>query len=231
MIKNENYYQIAGWMVNELKLKGVELNLFAIIYGFSQDEESEFTGNRQYLADFIGVTRPTIDKALSNLIERQLIIKTTKTLNGVIFNSYRVNFTGCKESLQGGCKISLQGDNDTTNNERIDYLDNKISDNKEERVKALFEEFWKTYPRKVDKKGSYKAFKNIPNIVNVASSIIADVETKKYSKQWMEPQYIPHPTTYLHQERWLEKTEKINTGDWFDNYWDEVVNENKKIGG
>ena len=34
---NENYILITGWMVNELKLKGSELFVYALIYGFSQD--------------------------------------------------------------------------------------------------------------------------------------------------------------------------------------------------
>ena len=45
-VKDENYYQITGWMINRLGLKGAKLNIFAIIYGFSQDGESEFSGSR-----------------------------------------------------------------------------------------------------------------------------------------------------------------------------------------
>lgn len=44
-IKGENYFQVSGWMVNNLKLQGNELMLFAIIYGFSQEENSRFTGS------------------------------------------------------------------------------------------------------------------------------------------------------------------------------------------
>ena len=35
-IKNENYVVIQGWMVNELNLKGNDLMVYAIIYGFTQ---------------------------------------------------------------------------------------------------------------------------------------------------------------------------------------------------
>ena len=37
MVKNENYLVIQGWMITELKLKGNELLIYAIIYGFSQN--------------------------------------------------------------------------------------------------------------------------------------------------------------------------------------------------
>lgn len=99
-IQDESYFQISGWMLNRLNLKGTALNVYAIIYGFTQDGESEFKGSRQYLCDFTGATKPTIDKALNFLIENKLIIKTTETINNVVFNRYKAdlhtikNFTG-----------------------------------------------------------------------------------------------------------------------------------------
>ena len=75
-IKDENYYQISGWMLNKLNLKGTALNVYAIVYGFSQDGESEFIGGRQYICDFTGATKPTIDKALDELVEKGFILNS-----------------------------------------------------------------------------------------------------------------------------------------------------------
>ena len=33
-IKNENFIAIQGWMINELQLKGNDLIVYALIYGF-----------------------------------------------------------------------------------------------------------------------------------------------------------------------------------------------------
>lgn len=44
-------------MVEELGLKGSELVAYALIYGFSQDGESWFTGSAQYVADWCGIDR------------------------------------------------------------------------------------------------------------------------------------------------------------------------------
>lgn len=124
-IQDESYFQISGWMLNRLNLKGTALNVYAIIYGFTQDGESEFKGSRQYLCDFTGATKPTIDKALNFLIENKLIIKTTETINNVVFNRYKAdlhtikNFTGGKETLLGGGKETLP------NNNNIDNIDIK----------------------------------------------------------------------------------------------------------
>lgn len=119
-IKDENYYQISGWMLNRLQLKGTELQVFAIIYGFSQDGESVFGGSVSYLCDWVGASKPTIIKALKDLVDKQFIVKDTTIINNVTFNRYRANlpyienFTGSKDSLLGS-KDSLHN-NDIYNN-------------------------------------------------------------------------------------------------------------------
>ena len=136
-IQDNNYFQISGWMLNRLKLKGTDLQIYAIIYGFSQDGESEFTGSLQYLCDFTGTSRPTVIKALKSLVEKEFIIKTENNINGVIFNRYKANlqvvkklYGGGKEILPEGSKETLQGGSkETLHNNK--YINNKDIDNKD----------------------------------------------------------------------------------------------------
>ena len=65
-IKPNSYYSIQYWMINELGLKGLELSIYAIIYGFSRDHCGAFTGSRSYLADFTNSTKAGVDKALKS---------------------------------------------------------------------------------------------------------------------------------------------------------------------
>lgn len=95
-IKNENYYIVHGWMINELKLKGAALQLYAIIYGFSQDGETEFSGRIKYLCDFTGAGRTTVINTLKSLVEAGHIKKTSQTVNGVTFNRYSTTRTSTK---------------------------------------------------------------------------------------------------------------------------------------
>ena len=145
-IKDDNYYQVSGWMTNKLKLKGIALNVFAIIYGFSQDGESEFKGSRQYLVDFLNSTKPTIDKALSDLCDLDYIIKNSKTINNVTFNSYKANLPvvrnlvwGSKETLPPSKETLSDGGKETLPNNKS--LNNK-KDNKEDKEskKATFDD-------------------------------------------------------------------------------------------
>lgn len=125
-IKDENFYQIQGWMINQLGLKGVALSVYAIIYGFTQDGETEYTGSVQYLCDFCGgVSRPTIIKALRDLTEKGYLHRREEFNNGVQFNRYKAilppikNFYGgSQETLRGvvknfdgGCKETLHNNN------------------------------------------------------------------------------------------------------------------------
>ena len=87
-MKNENYFVVHGWMRNKLNLKGKELLIYAIIYGFSQVRGTRYTGSLKYLADCIGMSRDTVIRTLKKLEEKNLIIKTKTEINNVIFNNY-----------------------------------------------------------------------------------------------------------------------------------------------
>ena len=87
-MKNENYIVVQGWMRNELGLKGNDLMVYAIIYGFSQAEQQKFSGSLGYLAEWCGATKAGIIKNLKNLLERGLIEKTDRYINGVKFVEY-----------------------------------------------------------------------------------------------------------------------------------------------
>ena len=94
-VKDTNYINIQGWMINQLNLKGNDLLVYAIIYGFSQDDDSMFTGGLQYLADWCNSTKRGIEKNINNLIEKGLIQKESYTSeNGVKYCNYYITPLG-----------------------------------------------------------------------------------------------------------------------------------------
>lgn len=101
-VKNENYVQIQGWMVNELKLKGNELLVYAIIYGFSQAENQSFTGSSSYIAGWLNVTKKTALDILKSLVSKGMITKKEVFRNDVKFCEYRA----VTNLHQGGVKIT-----------------------------------------------------------------------------------------------------------------------------
>lgn len=101
---NDKYISIQGWMVEELKLKGNDLLVYAIIYGFSQDDESEFTGSLSYLARWCNSTKNGIQKNLKKLIEAKLISKKSTIKNGVKYCSYSCTpYNRVVQGIQQSC--------------------------------------------------------------------------------------------------------------------------------
>ena len=81
-IKNENYIQISGWMINELDLKGNELLVYALIHGFCQDGKSVFKGSLNYIMSWLNISKAkSYEKAKSNLKKAVLEIKEHKKKN------------------------------------------------------------------------------------------------------------------------------------------------------
>ena len=92
-IRNENFYTVFGWMLNELELKGNELIIFGIIYSFSQDGKSEFNGSLTYLQTFANIkSKNTVLSMLRNLLDKNFILKREYTDGSNIQRvAYRAN--------------------------------------------------------------------------------------------------------------------------------------------
>lgn len=96
-------------------LKGLQLDLYAIIYGFCQDNGSAFYGTISYLEEFTGFSRRAVIDALNDLVGKGYIRKDTEDLGQQV---KRVKYSCIKEqicissaefaqegmqNLQGGC--------------------------------------------------------------------------------------------------------------------------------
>lgn len=125
-VKDGNYYVVQGFMVKELGLKGLEKDVYAIIYGFSQAESQRFDGSLQYLADWTQATKQGVMKALKSLHEKSLIEKEEEFKNGIKFvKYYSTEFNrGGKQSLIGGIKQSLPNNIDNNNINNNIYKEN-----------------------------------------------------------------------------------------------------------
>lgn len=103
-LRDNNYYTVQGWMINKLGLKGTELQLYAIIYGFSQTDGQVFSGAAQYLADWTNISRRNVMERLRSLTEKGFIVKEDVITNGVKMCKYRcrpLEALGHDETSQG----------------------------------------------------------------------------------------------------------------------------------
>lgn len=89
MVRSDTYIHIEAFMRNKLNLKGHELMIYAIIYGFSQDGESEFKGSLNYISQWIGLSKKSCCKILQKLVDKKMIEKTVIYSNNVMYCKYR----------------------------------------------------------------------------------------------------------------------------------------------
>lgn len=140
MADNNTYFLVFSWMPNQLGLKGTERDVFAIIYGFSQDGVNKFTGSLNYISSFLKVSRQSVINALNSLVDKNYIIKEQSVINNVKCNSYKVNLEvvkkidrvvknfdkGSQKTLQGWSKNLTEGSQKTLPNNIRDNIDDNI---------------------------------------------------------------------------------------------------------
>ena len=97
------YTSIQDWML-DLPLDIWETVIYAVIWGFTMDGDSVFTGSRAYLARKARCSVDKVDKSTKHLVELGLINKTDKILNGVKYCEYKA----LPEAVFGGSR-SQQG--------------------------------------------------------------------------------------------------------------------------
>ena len=100
-VNPQNFYVVQGWMVSDLGLKGNELAVYAIIYGFSQADGEWFSGSLNYLTDWTNLSKQSIINVLKSLVKNDLIEKREQIIHGVKFCSYR------SKKLTGGSPKTL----------------------------------------------------------------------------------------------------------------------------
>ena len=117
-MRNDNYFVVQGFMINELNLSGNELMIYAIIYGFSQEPNSWYEGSLSYLGSFINCkSKTTVFNILKNLADKNLIQKQDYKINNVLFCRYRTVYQNLIYPIS---KID-------TNNNIINNKENNIS--------------------------------------------------------------------------------------------------------
>lgn len=138
------------------------------------------------------------------------------------------NASKCQQMIANDGDIVLDIDISNSNSLDIDNTKKRSSTKEERKEKekkedADFDRFWKVYPNKKGKGVARTAFQKAKAKVSV-DVMISAVENQKRSRQWTDDggKYIPHPATWLNQERWddsLEaEIEEQSSNEFFEMY-------------
>jgi len=69
----------------------------------------------------------------------------------------------------------------------------------------MFDEFWSLYPRKIAKTTARKAWCKLSAEQQLMAAKAIDTHCQYWSAKETELEYIPHPATWLNQERWEDE--------------------------
>ena len=225
-INYENYIHIPAFMVKDLKLKGNELLVYAIIHGFSQVQGNNFYLDVDYMAEFTNSTRQGIFKNLKSLLEKNLIVKENISFMGVNKVYYRVNkvYNGSKQSLQDS-KQSLQSestkftDNNIYNNN--DLIINNKKDNKRDNKDNIY---ITENPKPKEEKIKYGEYMNVL-LTETEYNRLADdygIETRKKAIKFLDE--------YIEEKGYKSKSHNLAIRRWVIDAINKKNNNNKSGG-
>lgn len=131
----------------------------------------------------------------------------------IVFDLIKPNLISSRRKSEGGShkdndKIPARCEQDMPNKKKKEGEKEKEKEVEVENecyTPTPFDEFWKAYPKKIGKGDARKEFDKIPK--SVYPLLIPAIEKQKLSAQWNrdDGQYIPNPSTWLHQERWEDE--------------------------
>jgi uncharacterized protein YdaU (DUF1376 family) len=114
--------------------------------------------------------------------------------------------------LDGGTRVQLRSNKTRTKTNSSSSASSSSStsdiDLEKETIKEKdFDLFWKAYPKKIGKGAAQKSWKKIKPSKKLSATIIEAVKMQSKSPQWTKDggQFIPHPATWLNQERWNDE--------------------------
>jgi transposase len=168
---------------------------------------------QQEIASELKVDVSTVKRHLSRL-RRKGYIMTKRTPYGFI--AYVAN----PKKRRGKCALSgrkRKGKNAPTDRADVTRRGGKCDlSNKDSTVDSTvdiydqrFDVFWQAYPRKVGKKPARKAWERIKPSKELLGKMLKSIQAARESKAWKKDngEYIPHPSTWLNQERWEDEYE------------------------
>ncbi len=237
----KGYSKIANEILDQLsriKLNGTQFRIVLIVwrytYGFSRKEHELSEG---FIAKATNINRKQVARELRELIDWNVInvikestpyesrvISFNKNYEGweLISGQGTIKQTGSETVPTGGNQLAPRGGSGLVDlpGSGLAPQDNKVlkqyiyNDQPPHSLEVnLFDEFWNAYPRKVAKAAANRVFNKLKVNDEVLALMISALDKQKQSKQWQEPQFIPHATTWLNQRRWEDEEDLSSSNE------------------
>lgn len=171
--------------------------LLAMYYYAKTGEKKPMTGNERFL---FSTFKGEIDRDIANY--------NAKVANGNQGGRPAMkNPTETENNLKEPKETEI---NLNRKNKEQDIKETTLKGSKE--TNRLFEKFWTVYPRHEGKQNAKKAFDKLHVDDALLETLINAIVKQKQSVQWSDPQFVPHPATWLNGRRWEDEPVKQGSG-------------------
>lgn len=119
-MRKDGYVVVQPWMVTDYNLNGNKLLIYALIWGFSQDEQSCFYGSVSYIVEYFKLSKRAVLNLLAELEKDGLIRKWSEPVNGRSTNRYAALRPAECSSASDGCKSCTSAKNAPVQNMHSD---------------------------------------------------------------------------------------------------------------
>ena len=109
--------------------------------------------------------------------------------------------------------LRLQSDSNATQDTRPKTQDTKHKEKPQDKpADLLFDEFWKSYPKKQGKDAAKTSFVKRKVGKELLQQMLSAIDQQKSTDQWKKDggQFIPAPATWLNQGRWQDEITSIH---------------------
>lgn len=186
-VESRAHVVLEKWMVSELGLKGDKLIIYAIIYGCSLAGNQEFTASVMYFCEWLDLTKAQVLSILRELEREKLVLRKSKEVGGIIYNSYRAVIpvpeepevhTGVEgimpkpeEPTGEGDAAAAEAEEDIPYTEIIEYLNKRMgtsfkasSENTRKHIRARWRDGFRLEDFLTEIEGCIQAWKHSPKM-------------------------------------------------------------------
>lgn len=207
MLEQPSYYAIIPANVRYADITPNAKLLYGEITALSS-KNGCCSASNEYFANLYNVSKISISKWISELVKNGFIASeiTYKEGSKEILNRYlRIVKYPIKENLIPPIKEKFKENNTS-------IFNNTSINNPGEILCDSFEDWYKEYPRKISKANAKKSY--LSALKKVDKDILLKA-VKNFSivvrNDKTEEKFIPHPSTWLNQERWEDYKPKVKT--------------------
>lgn len=224
------YTRIANELLEAITLAPFSQNQYKVIltvwrmtYGFNK--QSDQLALSQIMAR-TGMKKPQASLAVSQLVKMRVLLENSGrharvlSLNKVYSswsddvcvslpswgseNQNRRVIDSITEGSESQNYTVLESGTTKDNSKRKDQKTTP-KENLSRSLRDRFDIFWGEYPKKKSKANAEKAFAKLKPEEQLFDDLMAGLERAKTSAQWSNPQFIPHPATWLNAAGWLDE--------------------------